>query len=269
MVKIATQMFDDDCHGGSVSPRDLVTVIVPAYNAAQTIAGTLSSVLAQTHAALEVLVVDDGSTDSTGSIVDGMARTEPRLRLISQANGGVAKARNAGLQQARGRFVAWLDADDVWHSTKIEKQLQRFAASPVPLTFVYTGYRLIDPEDRIIPNFRTLVDVSGNTVCRQIATNHFSNVSSIMVPTGLARRLGGHATELAALGVEGAEDLLLQLKLALLGPAGCVTEALVGYRIHDGNMSHNVARAAKSNMTALALIEAKAPEIPTWVFELG
>lgn len=269
MSGLPTRLPDGEVERNGDLAGTLVTVIIPAFNAAQTIASTLSSVFAQTHRALEVLVVDDGSTDATAHIVAGIALAEPRLRLIRQANSGVAKARNAGLKQAHGRYVAWLDADDLWHATKIEKQIARFAMSPTPLTFVYTGYRLIDPADRIIANHRTLVDVSGETVCQQIATNHFSNVSSIMVPTDLVRQLGGHEPELAALGVGGAEDLLLQLKLALLGPAGCVAEALVGYRIHNSNMSHNVARAAKSNMTALALIEAKAPEIPTWVFELG
>ncbi|MGL4542651.1 MAG: glycosyltransferase family 2 protein [Polymorphobacter sp.] len=257
------------CADGRGPAAVLVTVIVPAHNAAQTIAGTLASALAQTHAALEILVIDDGSTDTTAQIVADMARTEPRLRLIRQANGGVAKARNAGLRQARGCYVAWLDADDLWHATKIEKQLARFAQSPVPLTFVYTGYRLIDPDDRIIANHRTLVDVSGDTVCRQIATNHFSNVSSIMVPTALARCMGGHEPELLALGIGGAEDLLLQLKLALLGPAGCVSEALVGYRIHSHNMSLDVARSARSNLMALALVQARAPDVPDWVFALG
>lgn len=270
LAGVVAQMFDTEPHDPAVPLPTLVTVIVPAFNAAQTIARTLSSVFAQTHAKLEVLVVDDGSTDSTAQIVATMARTEPRLRLIRQPNSGVAKARNAGLHQARGRYTAWLDADDLWHPTKIEKQLRMFEQDlPVPLTFVYTGYRLIDPADRIIANHRTLVDVSGPTVCQQIASNHFSNVSSIMVPTDLARQFGGHEPELQALGIEGAEDLLLQLKLALHGPAGCVPEALVGYHIHGGNMSHNVARAAKSNMTALALVEAQAPEIPAWVFELG
>ena len=215
------------------------------------------------------MVVDDGSTDETAAIVADHARSEPRLSLIRQTNSGVAKARNAALRQARGRYVAWLDADDLWHPTKVAKQVQVFATSSTPLTFVYTGYRLIDTNDAIIANHRTLVDVSGNTVCKQIATNHFSNVSSIMVPTDLAQRLGGHEPGLLELGIEGAEDLLLQLNLSLLGPVECVTEALVGYRMHGNNLSHNFARAAKSNLKALELIQSDAPEIPSWVFELG
>ncbi|MFD2816570.1 glycosyltransferase family 2 protein [Paracoccus aerius] len=82
--------------------RPLVSVIIPAYNAADTILATLASVQAQTYAPIEILVVDDGSTDTTRLIVERMAAREPRLRVICQQNAGVARARNRGLAEARG-----------------------------------------------------------------------------------------------------------------------------------------------------------------------
>ena len=248
---------------------DLVSVIIPAFNAEATLQATLESVLAQTHPALEIIVVDDGSSDGTAALVETLGRTEPRLVLIRQENAGVAAARNAGLARARGDYVAWLDADDLWHPTKLAKQLAVFAAAPVALGFVYTGYRLIDADGTVIRNPRTLADVSGATVCRQIATTFFTNVSSIMVPRPLAQALGGHDPRLRAWGIEGAEDLLLQLRLALQAPAGCVSEALVGYRMHGRNMSRSVARAARSNDKVLDLIAGAAPDIPPWVFRQG
>lgn len=247
----------------------LATVIVPAFNAEATLAETLRSVMAQTHDRLEILVVDDGSTDGTAALAADIARAEPRLTLIRQANAGVAAARNAGLARARGAYVAWLDADDLWHPAKIARQLAVFAAAPTPLGFVYTGYRLIDAAGTIIRNPRTLADISGATVRRQIATTYFTNVSSIMVPRPLAQALGGHDPRLRAWGIEGAEDLLLQLRIALRAPAGCVREALVGYRMHGANMSRAVARAARSNEKVLALIAEAAPDIPAWVFRRG
>lgn len=246
-----------------------VTVVVPAFNAEATLAQTLRSVSAQTQQSLEILVVDDGSTDGTAELAAELARTEPRLTLIRQENAGVAAARNAGLARARGAYVTWLDADDVWHPAKIERQLAAFDASEVPLAFVYTGYRLIDATGVVLRNPRTLADVSGATVARQIATTYFTNVSSIMAPRALAQVLGGHDPRLRAWGIEGAEDLLLQLRLALCAPVGCVREALVGYRMHGANMSHSVARAARSNERALALIAEAAPDIPDWVFRQG
>ncbi|MFN4128218.1 MAG: glycosyltransferase family 2 protein [Paracoccaceae bacterium] len=247
----------------------LVSVIVPAFNAKDTLTETLRSVSAQTHAQLEILVVDDGSTDETAALAERIGLAEPRLSLIRQANSGVAAARNAGLARAQGDYVAWLDADDLWHPTKIAKQLDIFAAAKCPLGFVYTGYRLIDTEGIVIRNPRTLADVSGTTLCRQIATTYFTNVSSIMAPLPLAQELGGHDPRLRAWGIEGAEDLLLQLRLALRAPVGCVPEALVGYRMHGQNMSRSVARAARSNDKVLHLIAEAVPDIPPWVFRLG
>lgn len=246
-----------------------VSVIIPAFNAEATLAETVRSVTAQTEERLEILVVDDGSTDGTAALAVALARSEPRLTLIRQVNAGVAAARNAGLARARGDYVAWLDADDLWRPTKIEKQLAVFAAAPTPLGFVYTGYRMIDAAGMVIRNPRTLADVSGATVGRQIATTYFTNVSSIMAPKVLARALGGHDTRLRDWGMEGAEDLLLQLRLALCASVGCVREALVGYRMHGANMSRAIGRAARSNEKALELIAQAAPDIPEWVFRQG
>ena len=247
----------------------LVSVIIPAFNAEETLAETLSSVSAQTHRQIEILVVDDGSDDRTAEVAEAASRTEPRLEVIRQVNAGVAAARNAGLAKARGDYVAWLDADDLWHPAKIEKQLAVFAAAATPLAFVYTGYRLIDRYGVIIRNPRTLADVSGATICRQIATTYFTNVSSMMAPRSLVQALDGHDRRLRDWGIEGAEDLLLQLRLALRAPAGCAREALVGYRMHGANMSRSIARAARSNEKALELIAEAAPEIPGWVFSQG
>jgi hypothetical protein len=254
---------------GKQSDGPLVSVIVPAYNAESTLAATLQSVSVQSHTRLEIIVVDDGSTDATTDLAESIRQTEPRITLIRQANAGVAAARNAGLALAKGEYVSWLDADDLWHPTKLAKQLEAIATAKVPLGFVYTGYRLIDTDGIVIRNPRTLADVSGATVCRQIATTYFTNVSSIMAPRALAQALGGHDPRLRTWGIEGAEDLLLQLRLALRAPAGCVREALVGYRMHGRNMSRSVARAARSNDKVLDLISEAVPEIPPWVLRQG
>src|SRR5438045_2856629 len=93
---------------------ELVTVIVPAYNAGVTIGATLDSIRAQTHTNLEVLVIDDGSTDATAKIVQRHASVDPRIRLIRQSNEGVAAPRNRGIAEARGEYLAPIDADALW-----------------------------------------------------------------------------------------------------------------------------------------------------------
>lgn len=250
-------------------PSMSVSVVIPAFNASRTIAATLQSVQRQTLRDLEIFVVDDGSTDETRSIAEGFAKIDSRFQIISQENSGVAAARNAGLFKATRDFVAWLDADDVWHPTKVEKQVAVFRESAEPPSFVYTGYRLIDEEGVIRRNFRTLVDVSGNTFLRQLTTHHFSNVSSIMAPRTLAQQCGGHDPRLRDWGVEGAEDMLLQLKLASLGPVKCRREALVGYRMHRNNMSLDFRRAALSNLKAIDLIVEAVPDVPPWAYRLA
>lgn len=107
-----------------------VTVVIPAYNAASTLAHTLQSVCAQTHASWDAVVVDDGSRDGTGDIARGIAVDEPRIRVVTQANGGEAAARNRGLQETRRDWVLFLDADDWIKATHLETLTARLAADP-------------------------------------------------------------------------------------------------------------------------------------------
>ena len=102
----------------------LVSVIVPAYNAGPFLAATLESVLDQTHRAFEVLVVDDGSTDETATIAAAYAVRDSRIRPLTQANAGVAAARNRGIAEARGEFIAPIDADDIWFPEFLEQVLE-------------------------------------------------------------------------------------------------------------------------------------------------
>jgi teichuronic acid biosynthesis glycosyltransferase TuaG len=112
------------------APGVSVSVIVPCYNAAAFIGTTIESVLAQTWSELELIVVDDKSTDASAAIVEGYARADPRVRLIRLArNAGTPGApRNAGVAAARGEWVAFLDADDLWHPRKLELQMRALAA---------------------------------------------------------------------------------------------------------------------------------------------
>lgn len=105
----------------------LISCIVAVYNGERYLAAALDSILAQTYQPIEVLVVDDGSTDATAAIA---RRYGDRVRLLQQANAGPAAARNLGLRQAAGDFVAFLDADDLWHERKLATQMRRFDDRP-------------------------------------------------------------------------------------------------------------------------------------------
>src|SRR6266849_4344194 len=110
---------------GRRSPRraGLVSVIIPAYNEAATVERTISSVRNQTYSDLEMQLVDDGSTDETAAIVQRPADIDHRITLLRKPNGGLVSARNYGIAHAGGEFIAPIDADDLWHPDKIEKQM--------------------------------------------------------------------------------------------------------------------------------------------------
>jgi glycosyltransferase involved in cell wall biosynthesis len=129
-----------------------VSVIIPSYNCEAYIEQTLHSVLAQTHADVEVLVVDDGSTDRTRERVRGFGS---RVQLIEQANQGVCSARNRGFEASSGGFVCFLDHDDHWFDWKLRAQINAFEADP-DLGVVFTDFTLWYPHEGVFPEAQTL-----------------------------------------------------------------------------------------------------------------
>jgi len=107
--------------------KSLVTGIVPVFNGERYLGETLDSMLAQTYSPIEIIVVDDGSTDGTPDIVKSYG---DRVRYLRQDNSGPAVARNQGINAAQGEFIAFLDADDLWHHEKLERQVARFEERP-------------------------------------------------------------------------------------------------------------------------------------------
>lgn len=125
--------------------EELISIIVPVYNAEKFIAETMDCVLAQTYPHWELLLVEDGSSDSTVEVIERYIaeKREKRIRLIRQpANLGAAKARNRGMQEAAGRYIAYLDADDLWTPEKLERELAFMKEKEA--AFVFTGYEFAD-----------------------------------------------------------------------------------------------------------------------------
>jgi GT2 family glycosyltransferase len=127
----------------------LVSLVIPTYNRAHCLTKAIDSVLAQTHRELEILVVDDGSTDGTADRLARAYAHEPRLRVLSQPNRGVSAARNHGLRAARGDFVALLDSDDAWLPWKLEAQLACLAAVP-EAGMTWTDMDAVGPSGEIL-----------------------------------------------------------------------------------------------------------------------
>ncbi|MEZ6010193.1 MAG: glycosyltransferase family 2 protein [Planctomycetota bacterium] len=124
-----------------------MTVVLPTFNRRELVVEAIDSVLAQTLADFELLVVDDGSTDGTADAVATRYAQEPRLRVVHKPNGGSASARNRGIDEARGAWIAFLDSDDVWEPTYLQNQLA-FAAGHPDVEAIVADLRLEGPWQR-------------------------------------------------------------------------------------------------------------------------
>jgi GT2 family glycosyltransferase len=132
-----------------LSESDLVSVVIPSYNRASSVGFAIDSALGQTHRNVEVLVVDDGSTDDTTDVVSRRYAAEPRVRYLRKENGGAASARNEGLRHARGAFVAFLDSDDWWQPWKTELQLRCLERFP-QAGMVWTDMEAVGPDGTLL-----------------------------------------------------------------------------------------------------------------------
>jgi glycosyltransferase involved in cell wall biosynthesis len=126
----------------------LASVVIPTYNRARAVCRAIDSALAQTHPSIEVIVVDDGSTDATARTLAERYGSDPRVRCIVQDNAGAACARNAGLAGARGDYVALLDSDDLWRPWKLALQVKIMEAFP-ELGMTWTDMEALDPSGRV------------------------------------------------------------------------------------------------------------------------
>ena len=208
----------------------LVTVVIPLYNGERFIAETIRSVLAQTMRDLEVVVVDDGSTDRGAEIVRSFG--EP-VRYLFQENAGVAAARNAGIAAARGEYIAFLDADDVWVPEKLERQLAELRRDP-RLGAVGCGLAVVDENLRLIrEQIPSTAEYEHLVLMRDDAG--LTSGSRILVRADLLRELGGFDTKMST-----SADWDLALRVLARAPVSVVREPLVLYRQHGGNMHRGI-----------------------------
>jgi len=229
-------MSIDDGIAPGPTARNLVTVVVPAYNSEATLHETLSSARAQTHANIEIIVVDDGSLDATAAIVRQHADEDSRVRLVQQENGGVARARNRGISEARGDLIAPLDADDLWAPEKLQRQLEVLHERGDKVALVYTLFAAIDERADIIYQ-QTGNGYEGNVVAHLCSGNFIGNASSALIRRSAILEAGGYEPGLRDERAQGCEDLLLYFRIAERHEFGAVPECLTGYRESATSMS--------------------------------
>lgn len=217
--------------------EDKISIIVPVYNAEKYILETIGCIRNQTYTNWELLLIDDGSTDGSRQVVEELLEKEPdgRIRLLVKENTGAAQTRNTGLKEATGRYIAYLDADDLWQKEKLEKQLafmrKREAA------FSFTGYEFADENGE---GTGKVVKVPDSLSYKQALKNTTIFTSTVMFDT---EKIG---KEELAMPIIKSEDTALWFKVLRQGyTAYGLNENLVSYRRVGGSLSANKLEALR------------------------
>jgi glycosyltransferase involved in cell wall biosynthesis len=209
----------------------LVSVVIPAYNSARTVRPAIDSALAQTMNDLEVIVVDDGSTDGTAEVA--RAVDDRRVNVLVQENAGAAAARNTAIAAASGRYVGLLDADDLWLPHKLERQLE-LLQSRADVSAVQTGVFNVDDQLRLLAVKRCTQshDPLLDTLCFR---NMPGNMSTLLIERAKFEQMGVFDTSLVIL-----EEWDMHIKCARYCNLQSLAEPLALYRIYPGNRSRDL-----------------------------
>jgi glycosyltransferase involved in cell wall biosynthesis len=209
-----------------------VSVVIPAFNAEWCVGRAVDSVLAQRFRDFELLVVDDGSTDGTVAV---LARYERLLRVVSKPNGGLSSARNAGIRASRGRYVAFLDADDWWLPGKLERQVALMTSRP-DLAFCSTAARTEDPAGALLGVWECRA-ATDSALASIFVVNSFvaGSGSAVLARRDALDRAGGFDESLRSL-----EDIDMWMRLAAVGGYACIAEPLAVVLKRPDSMSRNL-----------------------------
>jgi len=264
------------------SEHGLVSVVIPTYNRAALVTGAIRSVLSQTYENFEIIVVDDGSDDDTEARIRSEFGGDARVRYFKQTNGGVSSARNFGIRESRGEFIALLDSDDVWLPGKLELQiecLRRIPAAGMVWTemeafrSIHDGGRIVGEETvfrrylrqmyhayRFFPRPQDLFThsiaiVAGLSMFSEIGTVYFGDIFSQMVlgnlvhtSTVLLRRSRQQVAGFFDERFRTGEDYKFHLKTCRAGPVAFLDVPTIRYRIGEADalsspaMLHQIAR---------------------------
>ena len=215
-----------------------VSIITPTYNCADYIKDAIRSVFDQTYQNYELIVIDDGSTDNTGEVIKPYLCND-KLRYIRQENLGQAAARNRGLKKATGEYIAFLDADDIWEKSKLEKQLSVVKKSQADVC--YTAAKIVDDETgEIVPYIRLswLNRLRKGDILPYLIFSNFIPFSSIIVKHKCFEKLGTMDES-----INMGDDWDLLLRLSVFFKFDFVNEQLLVYRLHrPGSISSNIKR---------------------------
>lgn len=218
----------------SISTEPVVSVIIPCYNAENYIAATLHSITEQSYAAVEIIVVDDGSKDNSAKIVAAIAGSDSRITLVSKPNTGVANSRNVGIGLATGEYIAFLDADDLFKPDNLAAKVAYLQQHPT-IGLVHSAEERFQSETGA-----TVAVITGRggqvlPLLLAMSTNVIHSPSSVVVRKSLLDEVGHFDTNLST-----SADWQMWVRLAKRTAFGYLDQALVRYRIHSQQMHNNI-----------------------------
>lgn len=235
----------------------LISIVVPAFNASSLIAESLMSACRQTHRELDIVVVDDGSTDDTAAIVRRIARADPRVRLIEAEHRGVSAARNRGIAEARSDLIATLDADDLWHPQKLERQYHLMRGAEPDVGVVYCWASGIDAKGCVILPVWNPSHAEGDVLKQIVVSGILSNGSTPLIRRAAIERAGGYDENLHL-----CEDWQFYTALAGVCRFLVIPECLTGYRISDTSTSMDILPMERAIAQVTTWIKLTWPDLP-------
>lgn len=210
-----------------------VSVVIPAYNSMTYLPETVESILRQTFTEFEVLIIDDGSSDNI--VQWSSQQLDPRIKLISQKNQGVSVARNTGIAHAQGQYIAFLDADDLWETTKLEKQVHCLENNPT-VGLVHTWMALIDGKGK--PTGRVIASQAEGDVWKQLVEKNTVACSSVMARSCCFQTVGVFLPRREEYPVD-VEDWEMWIRIAARYRFAVIKHPLMLYRQYPNSTSKN------------------------------
>lgn len=213
-----------------------VSIITPCYNAAHTLPGSVESILSQTYTDWELLLVDDCSTDRTADVIREFRARDPRIHCLSlPRNGGAARARNLGIEQARGRYIAFLDADDLWRPEKLSHQIELMRSHRWPVSF--TAYQKVRADGSSL----NVIGVPEKIDYRGLLKTNYIGCSTAIYDSGTLGKV-------LMPDIRKRQDYGLWLRLLKQTPhAYGINHPYTLYRVHDHSLSASKSRTVGYN----------------------
>ncbi len=217
----------------------LVSVIIPAYNKAEYTSRAVESVLNQTYQPLEIIVVDDGSTDHTADVLSVFS---PKIKYIRKTNGGACSARNEGIRASTGKYIAFLDCDDLYDPLKIKLSVDHLEENP-SLGFVHTAAEFIDESDHAVGFYDHSHSRCGVVTPESLLLgNHVCN-STVVVRQEVLKKAGFFDETIFTPG-----DWDMWIRFALVSPGGYISQPLTKYRVIDNYVFNRLEQALREEL---------------------